>query len=287
MRPLYQERTSQQNTLGVLVVGKNEQNKAFTENFNSILLIIVKEADEAVFIKHYVDRHGETASMYIITEAQLKEWLLLGSNRKVTEWLYHGRILFDRNDYVHGLKTEMRDFPFYGRKIKMTIEFAKLIKRYIDGKAFFNDANYLDAYNHVLHSLHHLARLAVIENGFYPELTVWNQVRHIEPEIYKLYEELLKNDENLQKRLELLFLASEFLIHSRTERGAVHLLTLMKEKEWWSINELLNHDEVIHYSVDLVTLVEYLIERQLIQVVSVQTKGQGVFHRYYQIKKEH
>ncbi len=287
LRPLYQERTSQQNTLGVLVVGKNEQNKAFTENFNSILLIIVKEADEAVFIKHYVDRHGETASMYIITEAQLKEWLLLGSNRKVTEWLYHGRILFDRNDYVHGLKTEMRDFPFYGRKIKMTIEFAKLIKRYIDGKAFFNDANYLDAYNHVLHSLHHLARLAVIENGFYPELTVWNQVRHIEPEIYKLYEELLKNDENLQKRLELLFLASEFLIHSRTERGAVHLLTLMKEKEWWSINELLNHDEVIHYSVDLVTLVEYLIERQLIQVVSVQTKGQGVFHRYYQIKKEH
>jgi hypothetical protein len=96
---------------------------------------------------------------------------------------------------------------------------------------------------------------------------------------------LLTSDEPLQKRLELLFLASEFLIHSRTEHGAEHLLNLMKEKEWWSINGLLNHDEVKHYAVDLVTLMEYLIERQLIQLVSVQTKGQGVFHRYYQVKK--
>lgn len=284
LRPLYQERTSQQNTLGVLAVQKNEQNKAFTENFDSILLIIVKEAEDAVFIKHYVDRNEETASMYIVTEAQLKEWLLLGTNRKVIEWLYYGRILFDRNEYVQELKMEIRDFPFYGRKIKMTIEFAKLIKRYIDGKAFFNDDHLLDAYNHVLHSLHHLARLSIIENGFYPELTVWNQVRHIEPEIYKLYEELLTSDENLQKRLELLFLASEFLIHSRTERGAEHLLSLMKEKEWWTISELLNHEEVMHYAVDLVTLMEYLIDRQLVHVVSVQTKGQGVFHRYYQLK---
>ncbi|MGG3448678.1 MULTISPECIES: nucleotidyltransferase-like protein [Bacillaceae] len=286
LRPLYQERTSQQNTLGVIVAKKNEQNSAFTENFDSILLIIVHEAEEAVFTKHYVDRNNKTASMYIVTENQLKEWLLLGTNRKVIEWLYHGRILFDRNEYVHELKTEMREFPFYGRKIKMAIEFAKLIKRYTDGKAFFNDRHYLDAYNHVLHSLHHLARLSIIENGYYPELTVWNQVRHIEPGIYKLYEELLTSDEDLKKRLELLFLASEFLIHSRTERGADHLLFLMKEKEWWSINELLNHSEVTHYSVDLVTLMEYLIERQLVRVISVQTKGQGVFHRYYQLHKE-
>ncbi|OLN21339.1 hypothetical protein BTO30_15370 [Domibacillus antri] len=286
LRPLYQERTSQQNTLGVLLVEKNEQNRAFTENFNAILLIIVQEAEEAVFTKHYVDQRNETASMYIVTENQLKEWMLLGTNRKVIEWLYHGRILFDRNEYVYNLKTEMKEFPFYGRKMKMTIEFAKLIKRYTDGKAFFNDGHYLDAYNHILHSLHHLARLSIIENGYYPELTVWNQVRHIEPEIYKLYEELLTSDEDLQKRLELLFLASEFLIHSRTERGAEHLLSLMKEKEWWSINELLNHEEVSHYSVDLVTLMEYLIERQLVRSVSIQTKGHGIFHRYYQINKE-
>ncbi|KMR35055.1 hypothetical protein EY05_14905, partial [Staphylococcus aureus] len=71
---------------------------------------------------------------------------------------------------------------------------------------------YLDAYNHVVHALHHLARLAIIENGFHPEITVWNQVKQIEPEIFKLYEELLTSEESIEKRLELLFLASDFLI---------------------------------------------------------------------------
>lgn len=284
LRPLYQERTSQQNTLGVLLIEKNAQNRTLTESFDTILFILVKEAEDPLFIKHYTAINGDTASMYIVTEEKLKEWLLLGSNRKMMEWLYHGRVLFDRNEYMQALKTEMRDFPFYGRQMKMTIEFAKLIKRYREGKAFFQDGHLLDAYNHVLHVLHHLARLAITENGLYPELTVWNQVRHIEPGIYKLYEELLTSEETIQKRLELLFLASEFLIHSRTERGSAHLLGVMAEREQWSIQELLSHEEVNHYAVDLVVLIDYLIERQFVEVVSVQTKGHGVFHRYYQLK---
>ncbi|WP_338753397.1 nucleotidyltransferase-like protein [Bacillus sp. FJAT-52991] len=282
LRPLYQERTSQQNTLGVIAVQKREKVSIFTENFDTVLLVIVKEAEEPVFIKHYL--YGEKkASLFVVTETQLNEWLLLGSNRKVIEWLYHGKTLFDRNDFVHELKKEMREFPFYGRKIKMSIEFSRLIRRYTDGKAFFTNGHYLDAYNHVMHSLHHLARLAVIENGFYPEVTVWQQVKQMEPEIYKLYEELLTSDEDLQKRLELLFLASEFLIYSRAESGAAHLLSVIKEKESWTIQELLDHPEVKHYAVDLAILLEYLIEKSFVQELSVETKGHGIYHRYYQI----
>ena len=82
----------------------------------------------------------------------------------------------------------------------------------MDGKAFFENQHYLDAYNHIVHSLHHLARLAVIENGFHPEITVWNRVtKKLEPEIFKPYDELVNSQETLEKRLELLFLASEFL----------------------------------------------------------------------------
>ena len=101
----------------------------------------------------------------------------------------------------------------------MGLEFAKLIRRYMDGRAFFNNHHYLDAYNHIVHSLHHLARLSVIEKGFHPEVKVWNQVKQIEPEIYKLYDELVNSEEDLGKCLELLFLASDFLIHSRIEIG--------------------------------------------------------------------
>ena len=178
LRPIYQERASQSNTLGVLMVEKRHKSSHTTDTFDVILLIIVKEAEQPVLIKHYT-YNDKKAAMHIVTEEQLKEWLLLGTNRKIFEWLHNAKILFDRNEYIANLKTELREFPFNGRKIKMGLEFAKLIRRYVDGKALFENKQFLDAYNYVVHSLHHLARLAVIENGLHPELTVWQQVKQI------------------------------------------------------------------------------------------------------------
>lgn len=285
LRPIYQERASQLNTLGVLMVEKKQKLSHITDSFDVILLVVVKEADQPLFIKHY-SYNDKKAAMHIITETQLNEWLLLGTNRKIFEWLHDARILFDRNEYVANLKTELREFPFNGRKIKIGLEFAKLIRRYVDGKALFESHQYLDAYNHVVHSLHHLARLAVIENGLHPELTVWQQVKQIEPEIYKLYEELVNSEETLEKRLELLFLASEFMIHSRTNIGTMHFLEVLNGKEYWMFNEIMSDKELSHYSVDLAVLLEYLIEKHLIEVVNIETKGHGVFHRAYRLNKK-
>ncbi|MEH7548870.1 MULTISPECIES: nucleotidyltransferase-like protein [Bacillaceae] len=282
LRPIYQERASQSNTLGVLLVEKKRKSSHITDSFDVVLLIIVKEADQSLFIKHYT--YGDKkAAMHVVSESQLQEWLLLGTNRKIFEWIHEAKILFDRNEYVMNLKTELRDFPFNGRKIKMGLEFAKLIRRYVDGKALFESGQFLDAYNYVVHSLHHLARLAVIENGLHPELTVWHQVKQIEPEIYKLYVELVNSEETLEKRLELLFLASEFLIHSRTSIGTSHLLDVLRGKEYWLFNEIMNEKELIPYSVDLAVLIEYLIEKHLIEVANIETKGNGVFHRCYRV----
>src|SRR3954451_5873451 len=222
LRPIYQERASQVNTLGVLMIEKREKSILFTDSFDAILLILVKEAKQPVFIKHY-SYLEKKAAMHIVTEEQLNEWLLLGSNRKIVEWIYSGRVLFDRNEFLRNLRDELKKFPFNGRKLKMGLEFAKLIRRYMDGKAFFENKQYLDAYNDILHSLHHLGRLSLIEKGFHPEVTVWKQVKQIEPDIFKLYNELVTSEEALEKRLELLFLASDFLIHSRTEMGMDHL----------------------------------------------------------------
>ncbi len=285
LRPIYQERASQLNTLGVLMVQKKQKLSHITDSFDVILLVLVKEADRPLFIKHYT-YNDKKAAMHIITEAQLQEWLLLGTNRKIFEWLHEAKIIFDRNEYVANLKTELREFPFNGRKIKMGLEFAKLIRRYVDGKALFEGHQFLDAYNYVVHSLHHLARLAVLENGLHPELTVWNQVKQIEPEIFKLYEELVYSEETLEKRLELLFLASEFLIHSRTNIGTNHFLEILSGKEIWLFNEIMSEEELIPYSVDLAVLLEYLIEKHLIEVVNIETKGQGVFHRGYRLNKK-
>lgn len=286
LRSIYQEKASQINTLGILKINKKYKVHTLTDMFDVILLIIVKEQEErkSIMMKHYI-YEGEKAALHIIEEAQLRNWILLGTNRKIIEWIDEGEILFDRNDYMEKLRVELRDFPFYGRKIKMGLEFAKLIRRYYDGKTFFENAHYLDAYNHIVHSLHHLGRLSLIENGFHPELTVWDQVKKIEPEIFKLYEELVKSDESLEKRLGLLFLASEFLINNRASIGAAHLLEVMENKELWSIDEITSNQEAEYYGVDLSIMLEYLIDKDFIQVVEMQVDSHGLCERLYKRKE--
>lgn len=282
LRPIYQERAGDPNTLGVILVEKRGKLDPVTDTFDAILLILVQDAERPVFTKHYTDGQ-EKAAMHVVAERQLKKWLLLGTNRKIVDWLFFGRILFDRNEYIENLKTELKDFPFYGRQIKTGLEFARLIRHYMEGRMFYEQQNYLDAYNHVVRSLHGLARLAVLESGLLPEVTVWSQVKKIDPAIYKLYEELVLSDETLEKRLELLFLAGEFFINSKVTDGARHILSAMSEKEDWTIQELHEHDELRNYSVDLEVFVEYLIDRGLIEVVRKQAKDGRIEHRNYRV----
>lgn len=285
LRPIYQERASHPDTLGVILVNKRDDAINMTDMFDSVLLIIVKEAEQPVFTKHYL--YGDTKMvMHIITEKRLRKWLFIGSNRKIIDWIFFGKVLFDRNEFLYKLRSELQEFPFYGRKIKTGIQFSKLIRRYLEGKEFFERGDYLDAYNHVVDSLHHLGRLSVIDSGLYPEVTVWAQVKKIEPAIYKLYEELVMSNETLEKRLELLFLASEFLINSRTHDGAQHIVETMLSKSTWSIQELHDHEELSYYSTDLEVFIEYLIEKGYIIVEPLIAKNETVFHRHYRVDKQ-
>ena len=285
LRPIYQERASHPDTLGVILISKRDDAINMTDTFDSVLLIIVKEADQSIFTKHYL--YGDTKMvMHIVTEKRLRKWLFIGSNRKLVDWIFFGKVLFDRNEFLYKLRSELQEFPFYGRKIKTGIQFSKLIRRYLEGKEFFERGDYLDAYNHVVDSLHHLGRLSVIDSGLYPEVTVWSQVKKIAPAVYKLYEELVMSNETLEKRLELLFLASEFLINSRTHDGAQHIVETMLSKSIWTIQELHEHEELSYYSTDLEVLIEYLIEKGYIKVEPLIAKNETVFHRHYCVDKQ-
>ncbi|WP_431027958.1 nucleotidyltransferase-like protein [Lysinibacillus sp. LZ02] len=285
LRPIYQERASHPDTLGVILINKRDDAINLTDTFDSVLLIIVKEADQPIFTKHYL--YSDTKMvMHVVTEKRLRKWLFIGSNRKLVDWIFFGKVLFDRNEFLYKLRSELQEFPFYGRKIKTGIQFSKLIRRYLEGKEFFERGDYLDAYNYVVESLHHLGRLSVIDSGLYPEVTVWAQVKKIEPAVYKLYEELITSNETLDKRLELLFLASEFLINSRTHDGAQHIVEVMLTKPTWKIQELHAHEELSYYSTDLEVFVEYLIDKGYIIVEPVIAKNEIVFHRHYRVDKQ-
>ena len=284
LRPIYQERASHPNTLGVILTNKRHDATTLTDTFDSVLLIVVKDGESPITTKHYL--YGESKMvMHIVTENRLRKWLFRGSNKKIVDWIFFGKILFDRNEFLFKLRSELQEFPFNGRKFKSGIQYSKLIRRYLEGKEFFERGEYLDAYSHVVESLHHLGRLSVIDSGNYPEVTVWAQVKLIEPAIYKLYEELVMSNESIEKRLELLFLASEFMINNRTQDGAEHIVEVMLSQESWTIQELHDHPELSYYSTDLEVFVEYLIEKGYILVEPVVAKNDMVFHRQYKVDK--
>lgn len=283
LRPIYQERASQLNTLAIIMIEKRNQTSPLTDNLDVILLVIINEMDESTFIKHY-EYGDKNASLMVMTKDEVNESIRLGTNRRIVDWIINGKILFDRNEYIIGVIDRLRTFPSSERKLKIGIEYGKLIRRYLEGKVFFESNQLLDAYNHIVHALHHLARLEVIDRGYYPEVTVWNQVKQIEPQIYKLYKELVESDESLEKRLELLFLASDFLIHSKTKVGSAHILSIMSERESWFYNELVQHPELIHYSVDLSVIVEFLVEKNVISIERIRSKG-DIYHRSYFVRK--
>src|SRR5690606_33448320 len=102
----------------------------------------------------------------------------------------------------------------------------------------------------------------------------------------KLYTELLESEESLEKRLELLFLASEFLIHSRAKRGAIHILNVLSRRDGsWTFGEIMELPELKVYSVDLEVYLEFLVEKHFINVEKQETKGKGIFHRTYHVTK--
>ena len=284
LRSIYQERASDPSTLGVLIIEKRDENDPDIDMFDAILLIITADESLPIYTKHYSTTTG-IAAMHIISDKKLKKWLMLGTKRKVVDWLFSGIVIFDRNEYVDTLRKELKGTPMLGQELKMGIELSRLVRSCAEGKKFYEQENYLDAYHHVVTSLHHLARLAVIEKGLFPEVKVWGQVKKIDPAVFKLYEELVMSDEVLEKRLELLFLASEFFIYNRTATGAKHILNVMRTKDRWEIQELHENEELRLYSVELEVLISYLIKKDFIRVVEKRSKNNTVNHRLYSVSE--
>ncbi|WP_445290561.1 hypothetical protein [Anoxybacillus sp. FSL W8-0104] len=85
----------------------------------------------------------------------------------------------------------------------------------------------------------------------------------------------------------MLFLASDFFIHSKLKQGVSHLIHVLEKREAsWSMADLLNEKELEVYGVDLEILLEFLVVKHLISVKKIATKGQGVFHRHYVVEKK-
>ncbi|ASN06857.1 nucleotidyltransferase-like protein [Virgibacillus necropolis] len=281
LRPIYQERASDLDTLGILLIEKTKPNSPLTDNFDVILLIIVNNTNRPWHVKHY-EFDDKTAALHVVSEDLLMQWIDTSTYRRAVEWVIYGKVIFDRNEYISNLKEQLRSFPSSKRDLRKAIEFGKLVKSYSEAKDLYETSHYKDAYSRMIHSLHYLARLAVIEKGFHPEVTVWKQVRQIDPEVYKLHEELIQSNEEIEKRVQLMILAIDFVISTRARYSAKHLLDIMNERGGsWSYSELKAHPLLLPYGLDLTAIVAYLSEKDIIKTERVETKGIGVYQRKY------
>ncbi|MBM7700076.1 nucleotidyltransferase-like protein [Kurthia huakuii] len=285
LRPIYQERASDSNTLGVILVEKIDSVSPITDNFDTVLFIITKDSDKPVFTKHYAFEQKK-AVMHIITEKQIQKWLIVGYNKKIVDWLFYGKVLFDRNEYVETLKKNLKDYPFEGRQVKLGVEFAKMIRRYEESKVSFDARDYFDAYNHMIEVLHHLARQAIIQQGRYPEVTVWNQLKGYNVEVYNLYEKFITSHKEIKARLIDIFELVKLLIEESIDESAQHLLEVIAQQPRWSVQQLHEHEELNIYSVNLEFFVEFLVEKGYIEIDRIETKSPGVYHRYYTVEKK-
>ncbi|WP_040984569.1 nucleotidyltransferase-like protein [Oceanobacillus jeddahense] len=283
-RMIYQEHASNPNTLGILIVERTQFDHPITDEFDSILLIIVENQEVDWFVKHY-EVNDQIVAMHIVTKSLLMDWIDTSGYRRAAEWVIYGRKAYDRNEFVKELKEELQSFPEDKRTLRKMIDFGKLLKNFSEGKALYEAKEVMDSYSKILNALHYLARLSVIDQGYYPEVTVWNQVKSIDLEVYKLYEKLMDSTEDLEKRIELMLIAMDFVMLNKAETASAHLLNLLSKKDdYWSYASIKALPDIEHYTLDLHAIISYLEEKDIIDMKLVATKNPEVFQRMYKVK---
>lgn len=251
----------------VLVVTSASRFSPIADGFDALLLIVTNQQSLVHHTIHYIREHTSIQERWI-DEASLERWIVSGENRAIIQWIVEGTINIDRDGYLHALKKRLLAFPVGMRNQKLFIEFSLFLKTYMQSKQYVQDGHILDAYSSILEALIHWARIAIVEAGFHPEITVWRQLKLINPGIYKLFEELTENDESIMQRVQLVLLACEFHVLSKMETCCRMLLDVLGSRaEAFAPEELLAHPDIqpVHEHINLALVLKKLIKRGLVR----------------------
>jgi hypothetical protein len=255
--------------ISIAAVDNPKQLPVLTDGFDVLLLIITNDSLLNNYFINY-SRDEVRIQERWVDPTSLEHWIRNGDNRNIIHWLLRGEILLDQNTYLEGLRHRMLEFPVDLREHKLLIEFSMFLRKYLRSKEYILDEHLLDAYNNILEALHHWARIVIIEEGYHPEITVWRQIRTINPGVYKLYEELTMSKETIKQRVQLVLLACEFSVMSKMERCCKALVQIMDQREQpWGADELLRHPDLVEIKVELPLLLNKLVKKSLIKEVAI------------------
>lgn len=258
-----------QRIISVMAVDNPKQLPSLTDGFDTLLLIVTNDLSLNNHTTNYIRDDSRIQERWI-DPSSIEQWIRHGVNRNILHWLLKGEILLDQNTYLEGLRHRILEFPGDLREHKLLVEFSLFLRKYLQSKEYILDEHLLDAYNNILEALHHWARIVIIEDGYHPEITVWRQIRAINPGVYKLYEELTMSKETLKQRVQLVLLACEFSVMSKMERCCEAFIQILRENEQpLSTDELQQHYQLVELRAELPLLLNKLVKKGLIKEVAV------------------
>jgi hypothetical protein len=240
-----------------------------TDAYDLLVVIVTEDEPASGSLFHYI-KEGCRIQERWISPMDLEFWLLSGENRNIIYWILQGEILLDRNVYLESLRHRLLEFQDLLKEQKLLMEFSLFLSKFIQSKEYLAEEHFLDAYSNILEALHHWARIVIIEEGLHPELTVWRQVRLINPGIYKLYEELTLSSETLRQRVELVILACEFSVMSKMQSCCALLLRIIENRKApLGVDEIRSHTDLQYLHINLSLLLNKLVKKSLIREVAV------------------
>ncbi|WP_130613724.1 nucleotidyltransferase-like protein [Cohnella abietis] len=262
----YLEQLGQEEGLiSLLLVANPFSYQPLIDGMDRLALIVTNVADADKKMEHWIWNDARI-QVRRVTPEMLESWIVSGHNRNVIHWLVQGDILIDQDSYLTDLRSRLMEWSPLLREQKLLCEFSQFVRTYLQAKQDIQDGQVLDAYSQLLASLHNLAHITLVEQGMHPELTVWEQMRRVNPGIYKLLEQLTTSGETLEQRVQLVLLACEFSILNKMESSCVLLIRLIESrKESWTPAELLQHPDLAGLTLELSVLLQKLVRRGCIR----------------------
>ncbi|XID95888.1 nucleotidyltransferase-like protein [Paenibacillaceae bacterium WGS1546] len=258
----------EQGVIGLLLVDKPSTNALWNERVDRLGLVVKERPAAGDDIEHWL-WDDERIRVKRVSRDQLESRIVGSSGRGMTHWLLQGEIVFEKDRYLTNLKARLMEWSPLIRDRKLLSEFSHFVRSYSLAKQDLRDGQVLDAYSNVLASLHNWAHIVLVEEGMHPELTVWEQLRRVNPGIYKLFEELTTSGETLEQRVQLVLLACEFTILNKLETSCSLLIRVIESRaEPWTPSELLHHPELAGLALELSVLLFKLANRGCVREIA-------------------
>jgi hypothetical protein len=260
--PLYAQKL--EHAIGAVCIEKPKQFSALIDGFDVLVIFVTDRASDSCTTYHYNSNQSYVQERWY-HRSSLEALMSPAGNRELQQLFMAGDIVWDTQDYLQSLRQKMLAYNEHHLKHQRFQEFCLFLRHFILSRNDLAAGDILDAHSQILLAVHHWAKIAVIEQGHLPGLTLWRQVKQMNPGIFKIYEELTTNMETLEQRVKLAHLAGDFSVLSKMKEYCEPLLNILSSRaQAWNIAELESHPDLSAIQTELHMVLRKLVRRSLI-----------------------